>query len=809
MLRFFFHLFSLLFKLAVVTLIVGSVVFGCLVYFHIKDLPDYKQLAEYNPSTVTRLYSADGKLLEEYAKEHRIFVPINAVPRQLIQAFLAAEDKNFYSHPGIDVMSVVRAILQNIMNISANKSLVGGSTITQQVVKNFLLTNEKSLNRKVKEAILAFRITQIYSKDRILELYLNQIYLGSSSYGVASAALNYFNKSIDDLTLEEAAFLAALPKAPSNYDPKRNYDKAFARRNWVIAKMYDDGFVTKAEAASALAKPISLHSRAKEETVKAEFFAEEVRKEISAKYGSQTLYSGGLVVHTTLDPQLQEIATKSFRAGLISYDMRRGYRGSYKHVASLKNWPDLLAEIDTSDMLGSFKLAIVLKLEAAKAVIGLEDGSKSQITLKNMAWAKSSLSKPSDILKTGDVIVVEKLDPKIGYGLRQIPKVSGGMIVMDPHTGRILAMVGGLSFNNSEFNRAMQAKRQPGSVYKPFVYLTALENGFTPASIILDGPISLSQGAGLPMWQPRNYSRDYLGPTTLRRGLEKSRNAMTVRLAQSLGVSKLIEVTKRLGINANPPRNLSLALGATETTLLDITNAYAMIVAGGRKITPSLIEYIEDRAGKIIYKRDTSICSGCAMSNTPPQIETKAESVLDPKVAYQMISLLEGVMVRGTGGSARKLARTLGGKTGTTNDSNDAWFVGFTPDLVVGTYVGYDVPKSLGRRETGASVALPIFINFMEQALKDKPDIPFRIPPGIKLVKINALTGLPSTSGVNDQSVIMEAFKSGSEDGGASPESRIEHLYDEDVKIEDFFEQPEAITPSEENYENFGTDNVY
>lgn len=746
----------------------AATVLGVVIYYS-RDLPDYQTLASYTPPVATRLYAADGKLMEEYAKEHRLFVPVSAIPKQVINAFLAAEDKNFYSHPGIDITSLIRAMVQNVINLSSHKSLVGGSTITQQVVKNFLLTNERSLTRKVKEAILSFRISQIYSKDRILELYLNQIYLGSGSYGIAAAALNYFDHSLDDLSIDEVAFLAALPKAPSTYDPRRNYDKALHRRNWVIKRMEQDGFITADEASQAIERPITLRSRGATEIAEADFFAETVRKEITARYGSSILYNGGLAVRTTLDPLLQDIAERSFRSGLVRYDRRHGYRGATDHLKTLDNWQEQLGQLDNDGIISPWELAVILQETNDTLIIGTKNGQKGIVLATELGWAKKS----DKTLRVKDVIIVEPLTDnkkQPSYGIRQIPEVSGGMVVMDPHTGKILALVGGYYYGESQFNRATQAKRQPGSAFKPFVYLSALESGFTPATLVLDGPIELSQGAGLPVWRPKNYSGDFMGPTTLRRGVEKSRNLMTVRLAQMLGINKIMEITQRFDINEQPERNFSTVLGASETTLLQLTNAYAIIVGGGKQLSPSFIEQIQDRNGTTIFKRDERNCQGCIVSpDIPlsdiavPMLEDNREMVTDPRSAYQIISIMEGVVQRGTAVSARKLGRTLGGKTGTTNDSVDAWFMGFSPDLVVGTYVGFDNPRSLGKRETGSSVALPIFIDFMQEATQNKPDRPFRIPQGIQLVKIDAKTGQLATSATPDNSILYEAFKTGTQ----------------------------------------------
>ena len=727
MLKILARILGALFSTIIFMIIAACGLVAYVIYHHARELPAYEQLAEYNPPVVTRLYTKDNRLLEEYAIEHRLFVPIKSIPKMLINGFLSAEDKNFYEHPGVDITSLLRAVFQNINNLSQNRSMVGGSTITQQVVKNFLLTNERSLSRKIKEAILSFRISKAYSKDRILELYLNQIYLGGRSYGVASAALNYFNKSMDELTIEEVAYLAAVPKAPSNYELKRHYDKAIARRNWVIDRMEADGHITREQANAAKATKIELRTRDQEQIVKADFFAESVRREIAHKYGSKTLYEGGLYVSTTIDPKLQKIAEESFASGVVAYDRRHGYRGIIKNIASEKEWQMQLKLLhEQTPMHPAWKFAMVQALEKNKVAIGIEDGTKGHIGFDELKWASGQ---PQNLFKVGDVVLVEKMKTgatKDGdHWLRQMPKVNGGMVVMNPHTGGVLAMVGGFLYDNSEFNRAMQAKRQPGSTFKPFVYLAALENGYKPTSIIVDGPIELYQGPGLPMWRPKNYKGDFLGPTTLRRGVEKSRNLMTVRLAQTLGINKIIEVTKRFSINEDPPKNYSMVLGAAETTLLKLTNAYAMLVNGGKQVYPSLIERVQDRTGKTIYRHDLRDCISCLVSgeidifeSIEPEIIDTREMVTDPRTAYQMVSILEGVVQRGTAVKAKALGKTLAGKTGTTNESKDVWFVGFSPDLVVGTYIGYDQPKNLGEKETGGTAALPIFISFMQEALK-------------------------------------------------------------------------------------------
>lgn len=767
MFKFFSALISAGLFFAAIVLIAVTVFLSQIV----SDLPDYKQLAKYEPPVTTRFFAGDGQLLMEYAAEKRFFVPIDKIPSRIKNAFIAAEDKHFYTHGGIDYAGIVRAVINNLKNFGTGRRPAGASTITQQVAKNFLLSSEVSYVRKIKEAMLANRINKAFTKDHVLELYLNEIYLGNRSYGVAAAALNYFNKALDELEIEEVAYLAALPKGPNNYHPVRRHDAAVARRNWVISRMAEDGYITKEEAEVAKQKPLVVVSRESGFLKDAEYYSEEVRRTISHNLGDDALYEGGLIVRTTIDPKIQSIATKAFRKGLLDYDLRHGWRGAEKNISlegdflsTLKNTPL------TKGAEPSWKKAVVVHTELEKADIVLEDGTKGTIYLKDIAWAKPALKNkfvgdtPKDISKVlnlGDVIYVEKREESDAYGLRQIPDVEGGMAVIDPNTGKVLALVGGFSFAKSEFNRATQAYRQTGSSFKPFVYLTALEMGYSPNDLILDAPFVLDQGAGLPKWKPVNYSKKFYGLMTLRQGIEQSKNLMTVRLAQDIGMDKVAEMTKRVGINDHLPEYLSSSLGAAAARVLDMTAAYAIIAGGGKKITPYLIERIQDRTGKTIYKQDKYDCHDCNATHfenqNPPEHPDTREQIVDPLSAYQMISILEGVAIRGTGARLRALNRHLAGKTGTTNENKDAWFIGFSPNLVAGVYVGYDEPISLGRIETGASAALPIFYDFMSEALKDVPDTNFRMPQGIKLVRINPKTG--KLSQVGDETVIVEAIK--------------------------------------------------
>jgi penicillin-binding protein 1A len=747
-----------------------------------ENLPDYEQLKNYNPLITTRIYAADGSLISEFSKEKRIFVPIDTIPKNLINAFLAAEDANFYKHSGIDPLAIFRTSVRNFFSmLKGDQSMGGASTITQQVVKNFLLTRERTLQRKVKEAILAFRMSQAFSKDRILELYLNQIYLGSGSYGVAAAAQVYFDKSIDDLAVEEMALLATLPKAPSKLDPRKNLEKAKIRRDWVIGRMVEEGFIDEKEAEEAMERPIVLTIKEDSDVVKASFFSDSVKKELTDLYGSDSVFENGIVVRTTLDLKLQKIAVSAFEAGIEEYDRKHGYRGALGKIDTNGNWQKELGEFDPQKLYKeSWSKAVVLSLAKDFATIGVENGSLGSIEFSSLKWARKFINinsrganpkKINDVLAVGDVVLVEKTDKNESYVLRQIPEVNGGFVAMDPHTGRVVAMTGGYVDAPNQFNRATQAMRQPGSTMKTFGYIAALENGMTPATIIMDEEISLNQGAGLPPYHPTNYSGGYYGPTTLRSGLEQSRNITTVRMADQVGLDKVVEVIKRFGINDDPQKIYSLVLGSTETTVMRLASAYGMMVNGGKRITPAMIEKIQDRDGKTIYRRDQRECQNCFVGDFNDSVEKDAydlplpdlndetERVIDSATAYQITSMLQGVVDRGTAARAKAVGKIIGGKTGTTNSSFDSWFVGFSPDLVVAVYIGFDMPKSLGSEETGASVALPVFVNFMKEALANKPSTPFRVPNTVKFVKIDRTSGrLPTPSTPKDR-IFFEAFK--------------------------------------------------
>ena len=774
------------FAAGVVAFVAGSAVAGYVLWHVSRDLPSYESLAQYEPPVMTRIHAHDGRLIAEYARERRIFVPINAIPKLVIHAFLSAEDKRFYEHGGLDFVGIARALVRNLQNPGRRPE--GASTITQQVAKNFLLSGEQRYERKLKEAILAIRIERAYSKDKILELYLNEIYLGIGSYGVAAAALNYFNKELEDLTPDEAAYLAALPKAPNNYHPFRKTREATIRRNWILDQMVENGYLAPEQAEDAKAKPLEVNLRPFGAHIfAAEFFAEEVRRTLLAQYGEDRLYGGGLSVRTTLDPDLQRHARRALIDGLVNFDRQRGWRGPVDRIDVTGDWGAVLAEKDVPSDIDPWRLGVVLKLAPDKIVVGLRparqpDGSVPEkreaveISFEEMKWAGAfratdrpkgpAPKKPSDVVDVGDVVYVAPKDPNEPTGawsLMQIPEVGGGIAAMDPHTGRVLAIVGGFSFSISQFDRAIQARRQPGSSFKPLIYATALDNGYKPTSIILDAPIEIEQGPGREVWRPQNYNKETsYGPSTLRIGIEKSRNQMTARLAQELGMPLIIEYSKRFGAYDDLLPVLAMSLGAGETTLLRMAAAYSVFANGGRQVRPTLIDRIQDRWGRTVWRHDQRECMGCKADDwhgqEEPEIPDDRKQIIDPHTAFQMTSILEGVVQRGTATIVKRIVpgTPLAGKTGTTNESKDAWFVGYSPDLVVGVYVGYDTPKPMGKSATGGQVAAPIFANFMRLALDGKK-VPFRAPPGIRTIPVNRYTGLRASPGEKD--VVWEVFK--------------------------------------------------
>ena len=797
--------------------------------YYAKDLPNYQQLKEYQPMITTRIYAADDSLITEFSKEKRIFIPIELIPKNVISAFLAAEDSEFYNHPGIDIKAIIRTAYKNISASINNRSSLGGaSTITQQVVKNFLLTRDRTIERKIKEAILAIRMTHNFTKDQVLELYLNQIYLGSGAYGIAAAAQSYFDKSINDLEIEEIALLATLPKAPSKLDPRKNQSKAKIRRDWVISRMVDEGYISEIEGQIASQKPIILTGKIDTTITQAHFFADSVKKKLTDMYGSDNVFEDGIAVKTTLDPNMQIIAQNALQKGLEQYDMNHGYRGPLTNIDLSQNWQQQLVEFDIKKLHNdNWIKAIITKIHDDKVEISIYNQNKGIILLETTKWAQKYINinekgeeptKMSDIFQKGDVILVAKSNNNqiinneqcynskiedinkncpIIYELKQIPNVNGAFIAMDPHTGRILAMSGGYIDAKNQFNRATQAYRQTGSTMKTFGYLSALEEGFNPASIIIDEEISLDQGPDLPPYKPTNYSGKFYGPTTLRIGLEKSRNVTTVRLAQQLGLDKVAQTVKKFGLSENPEEIYSLVLGSSETNLIKIATAYSMIVNGGKKINPQMIEKIQDRNGLIIYRRDNRECNNCLteyeniLNTGVPFIEDNKDQIIDPATAFQTTYMLQGVVERGTARRALQIGKIIGGKTGTTNNSIDSWFVGFTPDLVATVYVGYDAPKSLGEKESGSTIALPIFVDFMKKALIDKPSTPFRTPNSVKFIKIDRNTGKVATTITPKENIFFEAFKI-----NENIKREDEYVDESEVDDEFFMEQKDNSAPS-------------
>ncbi len=830
--KFFSYFITLMFLF----ILSGIAVFFYGLWYFGKDLPDYKELSRYNPNVVTRIHAGNGALLAEYAIQKRVFVPINVIPKKVINAFISAEDKDFYNHFGIDLMATLRALITNVKNIGTGKRLIGASTITQQVAKNFLLSSEVSYERKIKEAILAIRIERALSKNEILELYLNEIYLGFKSYGVAAAALNYFDKSLDNLDVSEAAFLAALPKAPNNYNPIYKKEQAVIRRNWVLSQMSRNGYIKDDIREIESKKFINIRKSSGIDDGYAPYFTEEVRKILikNEKIGSK-LYTNGYSVRTTLDPSIQLKAEEALIEGLEKLDKRQGWRGPISNLDLLElNNEEIFKylRIVQEQLPAKRNSAIVTKVSKNFIDVMLHKKKKVKIKFKNASWARPQTLKKDEknrltihvgakyknfeqFITSGDIVVVKENKNKnmIYYSLSQIPNVNGAIVAIDPNTGRVLAMSGGYNFQNSEFNRATQAKRQPGSSFKPFVYLAGLERNYKPTDLILDAALAYDQCDGCKKWKPANYTKKFYGPSPMRLGIEKSRNLMTARLAiklieeekiiknyikigytnkmiaeklnkDILNVNYIVEYIKKkqrdkknrnknviqdyaskFGISEDLPSYLSMSLGAGETTLLSLTNAYGMIVNGGKKITPTLIDRVQDRRGRTIFKHDDRECKNCNgyKSNAIdiPFIATKdtREKIISSSSAYQMVSMLKGAINRGTGIIINSLERNLAGKTGTTNANTDAWFIGFSSDLVAGVFVGFDDPRPLGYKETGSSVSAPIFRNFMKKVLDKTPDLPFRRPAGIKLIWVNPKTGFKVNS--KQKGSILEAFKPG------------------------------------------------
>ena len=741
------------------------------------DMPGVDGLRNYQPRVMSRVYAGNDQLIGELATERRIFVPMTAIPKLVSSAFISAEDQKFWSHRGVDPAAIIRAAWTDVLMYGSGRRPIGASTITQQVAKNMLLGNEVTLGRKAKELILALRIEETLPKERILELYLNEIYLGLQAHGVAAAAQAYFNKGLDDLTLPEAAFLAALPKAPNNYNPARFYDAAKARRDWVIDRMVEDRVATAEEGAAAKATPIATSPfRRPEVAPGSEWFSEEVRRQLVAAYGAETTNQGGLMVRTSIDPAMQDAADRSLRAGLMAYDRAHaGYRGAVARLgdgAIRTGWSSRLAGMARPPgMLPDWHLAIVLEVGNDEAKLGWLERMPGQLPnvpgvsrtnslfLSDSGWARPQRPgggygapprRIGDVVQVGDVVMAELLPATPGTGraparpdrlvLRQIPVVQGALVSLEPATGRVLAMSGGWSFESSQFNRATQAERQPGSSFKPMVYLTALASGLSPSQRVLDGPFQQDMGAQ-GVWRPQNFEPTFNGPTPMRIALERSLNLVTVRLAQKVGMGAVADTARAFHVVDDMPKVLPAALGAVETTVLRQAGAYAGLAMGGKEVVPTLVDSIQDRDGHLIYRPSGLDCA-CSDTARPPTLADNRKQVADPQSVFQLVTMMQGVVQRGTGYEAGKgLNRPVAGKTGTTSDSNDVWFVGFTPDLVTAVWIGFDNNTSLGEKETGGTVSAPVFHDFMAYALRNRPVLQFRVPDGVKLASWDSGAG--------------------------------------------------------------------
>lgn len=781
------RIFSSLFAIMFMFLIVGIAAVAYIIWDASQDLPDHNTLAAYEPKVMSRMHAANGQLLAEYAEERRLYVPFESIPQRTVHAFISAEDKNFFTHPGIDALAFGRAMFTNLKNLGSGKRMIGASTITQQVAKNFLLTNEYTYTRKVKEALLTLRIESAYSKGKIIELYMNEVNLGLRSYGVAAASLNYFGKTLDKISIAQSAYLAALLKAPNNYHPFRHAERAVERRNWVVGRMFENGYITRDEMIEAQGEPLNVTPRPFGAHIfAAEYFAEDVRRKVIDIYGNDKLLQGGLSIRTTLNPEMQAQARDALVRGMVGYNRKfGGYRGAVTTIELDENWAESLAKIERPSDVKPWRLAVVLEVNKKSARIGLRPSTNrggevealretSTIPYSEVKWAKPAREgggvgrTPKNIaavLNAGDVIYVEPATSGEHYRLMQIPIISGGIVVMDPHTGRVQALVGGFSYQMSQFNRASQAKRQPGSSFKPFVYAVALESGYTPSSLVLDAPYEKRIPGQSKVYRPQNYSKQFYGPSTLRLGIERSRNVMTVRLADDIGMRTISKYAADFGVYENLNPFISMSLGSGETTVMNLVTGYSVLANGGKKVTPTLIDRIQDRYGRTIYKHDERECPTCIaetwQGQEEPTLIDNSQQVIQATTAYQITSFMEGVVQRGTAPIVKKLGKPVAGKTGTTNDYKDAWFVGYTPDLVVGVYLGFDKPKNMGRSQTGGHLAAPVFLDFMKMALKDKPSIPFRVPNGLNFFRINGKTGIAAMPG--DKNIITEAFKYGAE----------------------------------------------
>ena len=788
MIRFIFGFLGGLFSLVTTGAFVVAVMVGGVFWAYSRDLPSHEQLAQYAPPTISRIYSGEGRMIDEFAVERRIFAPIEEIPDLVKAAFISAEDKNFFRHRGYDIRGIAVAAYEAVA--TRGQTVRGASTITQQVTKNFLLSSDRTGERKIKELILASRIEETLSKDRILELYLNEIFLGQNSFGVAAAAQTYFNKTLGELSVAEAAFLAALPQAPSNYHPVRARERVTARRNYVLGQMLENGYIDRATYEAARAEPLRSvqggdYPSFRESLPPRDYFTDEIRRQLSGTFGEQEFFGGGLTIRATVDPALQREAARALRAGLERYDRAQGiWRGTGVRLpeaalATEAGWRAALAAAAVPRDIEGWSAAVVLEVDRSSARLGIEgvpDGDH-RVPSEDVTWARKRLEsgrlgnraqRPGDLVEVGDVVLVMPVlgrDGAIGHwSLRQVPEVQGAFMAMDVNTGRVIAMQGGFSYQDSVFNRATQAQRQPGSAFKPFVYAAALDSGYSPATIVIDAPIEVNTPQGL--WRPTNASNRFYGPTPIRTGIEQSRNLMTVRLAQEIGMDLVADYAERFGVYRPMQRYLANALGSQETTLFQMVAAYAMFANGGIRVEPTLVDRVQDRWGRTVYRHDQRACEDCTRAalapGVAPRITERRERIMDPITAYQLTSMMEGVISRGTGRSIR-LPVPVAGKTGTTNESKDVWFIGYTSNLVAGCYIGYDRPRSLGPSASGGGMCGPVFTSFMEKAVQRYGGTQFAVPPGGHFVKIDRFSGARLPDNATGDHVVAEYFRDGAE----------------------------------------------
>jgi penicillin-binding protein 1A len=787
-LRFIGSFFGAIFTMVTMGLLFAALTIGGIFYMYSTDLPSHESLATYAPPTISRIYSAEGKIMDEFATERRLFVPIEDIPKMVKDAFVSAEDKHFYSHAGYDVMGMVAAFRDAIL--SRGKNVRGASTITQQVMKNFLLSGTRSAERKIKEIILASRLEETLSKDKILELYLNEIFLGQNSYGVAAAAQTYFNKPLSELAPHEAAMLAAMPQAPGEYHPVRAKERVTERRNYVLREMWQNGYIDEATYLAEKELPLKSVQNGDFPAYRnilppRDYFTDEIRRQLSGSFGEEEFFSGGLTIRATQDPELQQLAATALREGLEKYDRDQGvWRGTGQVLTpeQMGNWRDALSDLQglPRDVEG-WHVAVVLELgdeTATLGIEGIEDGVDTTLPAKDVTWARKrnpdgSLGRearvPGDLVAVGDVVMVRAITNDedgsfVRWSLRQVPEVQGGFMAMDVNTGRVIAMQGGFSYQDSVFNRATQALRQPGSSFKPFVYAAALDSGFTPASIIIDAPIEIDTPQGL--WTPKNSSGKFYGPTPMRTGIEQSRNLMTIRIAQEVSMQTVGGYAERFGVYDQLQPVLANSLGAQETTLFKMVAAYSMFANGGERVEPTLVDRVQDRYGKTIYRHDTRICADCGNDSLAAgagvTLVSNRERVMNAITAYQLTSMLQGAILRGSG-SGVDLPVPVAGKTGTTNDAKDVWFVGFTSNIAAGCYMGFDTPRTLGPGAFGGTLCVPIFQAFMSEAVKRFGGTEFKVPPGGRFINIDRYTGAQLPPDASGENVQAEYFRDGEE----------------------------------------------